>query len=186
MSAHDVPRTIERALVALATELTQTKPNGVDLIMTNTNQNAMNPIQGASVQKTPLTFNVYDPSTGRTWNEDNAGRRIFARRDMTGTQLVRINSMRKQLQDGFSKLGVDVKIPYLNEHNVKSMSIDSASLMIDDYMALINGFNTIVMAHNAQYEVLAQQLDSALKDPKVGAELALKRQAENMKRESER
>lgn len=179
MSALDVPRMIH---AALATSQNQTKPNGDDLTMNNSTNQAMDMNQGMqqpAVQKTPLTFNCYDPSTGRTWNEDNMGRRITRRPDMTGTQLVRINSMRNQ-----------VGLPYLNEHNVKNMSIDSASLMIDDMMAIIKKYEDLRMNFGIEYkklqeqnEVLLQQLDESLKDPKVAVELAKQRQAENMKRE---
>jgi hypothetical protein len=51
-------------------------------------------------------------------------------------------------------------------------------------MALIGALNMLVQSHNLQVATLMEQLDSALKDPKVGAEIALKQQAERMKRES--
>jgi hypothetical protein len=137
----------------------------------NANQN------GVSLQKTPMTFQVYDPSTGRNWTEDANGRRITPRRDMTGSQLVAIQSMRTQ-----------IGLPTLNNHNVSQMSIDSASRMQDDLRWMIEQFRIIADAkarmeaeHAHQVAVLMDELDKALKDPKIGAELAKQRQAEAMR-----
>lgn len=181
MSAGDVPKMIQDALSLSSREPNQTKTNGDDFMsmnMPNQNEGTMNP-NALPLQKTPATFNVYDPNTGRNWTEDSAGRRITPRRDMTGSQLVALQSMRGQLG-----------LPMLNNHNVNQMSIDSASRMQDDLRFFIEQYRFIAeekvrieAEHAHQIEVLMQQLDSALKDPKVGAEIALKQQAERMKRE---
>jgi hypothetical protein len=91
-----------------------------------TNQN--NQTQGGSFAptETVLMKQIFDPNTGRTTTVDQNGRRVTPRRDMTGTQLVRINNMRNQAGLG-----------YLKDHNVAMMSIDSASLMIDDMLHFI-------------------------------------------------
>lgn len=117
---------------------------------------------------------VFDQNTGRRILVDANGRRVVPRREMSGTQLVRINSMRNQ-----------VGLKYLSEHNVKSMSIDSASLMIDDLMFFIQRYEELRMNFGTEYkkleeqnQVLIEQLDNALKDPRVGAEIAKQQQAE--------
>jgi hypothetical protein len=168
---------IEAALVALATD--QPKPNRKKESLMSMNMPNQEMNQSAQLQKTPLTFNVYDPATGRTWNEDNAGRRITPRRDMTGSQLVAIQSMRSQLG-----------LPMLNNHNVNQMSIDSASRMQDDLRFFIEQYRFIAdekmridKQHEEQIAVLMEQLDECLKDPKVAAELAKQRQHENVQRE---
>jgi hypothetical protein len=102
---------------------------------------------------------VYDPRTGKTIITDGQGRRVRIKRDMTGTQLVRINSMRNQMG-----------LPYLKEHNVTMMTIDSASLMIDDLLFFIrkeqqnqmqlDRLNAILKALHAEYP---QNVDHVLK-----------------------
>ena len=168
MSALDVPRTIS---AALATEKQQTNPKGDALTMSMNQPNNVS-MNGAPLQKTPATFNVFDPTTGRNWTEDLNGRRITVRQDIRGKQLVRINSMRNALG-----------LKYLSEHNVSSMSLDSASLMIDDLIYFNNGINILRQKHADEVAMLNDTIDSILADPKVAAELAKQRQAENMKRE---
>lgn len=174
MSASDISKTIQDAL---ANGLNQNKPNGDDLTMSMTNPYNNNNQAGTSLMKTPLTFNVYDQATGRNWTEDSNGRRITPRRDMTGSQLVAIQSMRTQ-----------IGLPTLNNHNVSQMSIDSASRMQDDLRWMIEQFRIIADAkarmeaeHAHQVAVLMDELDKAIKDPKIGAEIALRKQAESMR-----
>lgn len=152
MSSQDVTRSVNTAV-------NQMNQNQGGVQMTNTNQNAQ--FAGATVQKVPSQFNVYDPQTGRNWIEDSTGRRVFPSRPMTGTQLVRINSMRNQLS-----------LPYLNEHNVKSMSIDSASLMIDDLQKLIARITTLDSTVRAWNEAYPQSVQTVQE-----------RQAERVRRE---
>jgi hypothetical protein len=96
-----------------------------------TNQNATTQMNTQEEQYAPtetvLMKQIYDRNTGRSIIVDGSGRRITPRRDMTGSQLVSINSLRKQLNR-----------PYLSDHNVKQMSVDSASLMIDDLQFFVN------------------------------------------------
>lgn len=197
MSAYDVTRTIHDAL---ATEQKQTKSNGDDTMSTNnTNQygNAMNEMnQEQALQKIPTAFNVYDPNTGRNWSEDAQGRRIARQNPISGTQLVNINSRITQLNNSFVKYqqGEEQKFPFLKEHSVRQMSIDSASVMIDllafvqsQFMMIEQGYKNYQENRFAEYEhkiqVLTDELDSALKDPKVAAEMLMLQQAARTKKD---
>lgn len=166
--------------------------------MTNPYNNEAN--QGTTtnqmnLQKVPTQFNVYDPATGRNWTEDANGRRITPRRDMTGTQLVNINSRITQFNNIVTKYQQGEKktlLPFLNDHNVRQMSIDSASYLIDELhfinnqlMMIEQGFKQYQEERFAQYEqqieIITGELDKALKDPKVGAELLKLQQADRAK-----
>lgn len=135
------------------------------------------PMGRMQLQLTPTQFNVYDPNTGRNFVTDGTGRRITVKKEMTGTQLVRLQSMRNQMG-----------LPTLKDHNVTMMSIDSASLMIDDMQKLIRNMQEREMEFKRQLdqlayekEVVMQELDKALQDPKVAVEIAKQRQADQAK-----
>jgi hypothetical protein len=197
MSATDVTKTIQDALAA-----EQIKPNPFKgevnrMSMNNPYQPNQEMNQGGTqpLQKIPTQFNVYDPNTGRNWTEDASGRRVFNRQPITGTQLVNINSRITQFNKVIARFNEDekAKIPFLNDHNVRSMSIDSASLMIDTYAfinsqleMIVKGFDAYIAQQREEYEkqveVLKNELDSALKDPKVAAELVKIKQAEDAKK----
>lgn len=200
MTAGDVPKTIEEALwretklnqsngddvkmMNQANEMKQVSvPNHMDVVYMNANlyKQLLNHGEHDTL---PLQYDVqqvgiFDQNTGRRIVVDGNGRRVTPKREMTGTQLVRINSMRNQ-----------VGLKYLSEHNVKSMSIDSASLMIDDLMFFIAKYEELRMNFGYEYKKLEQErdelyqaLEDSMNDPAVRAELIKKRQAEQMKKD---
>lgn len=205
MSAHDVSNLITDALANGQTKLNQSNGDDVQMAMNNPYQNgattnSMNQ-EGSSapmnIQKVPTQFNCYDPSTGRSWNEDANGKRITRFNPITGTQLVNINSRITQFNTLVTKYQQGERkeiLRFLNDHNVKNMSIDSASFLIDalqfitaQVQMIENGFRMYQEQRFAQYEnqisVLQEELDKALKDPKVAAELLKMQQAERASKE---
>lgn len=181
MGAMDVPRAIEHALTESTKQHTvpTTKlfeRRNVKMSMNQPNQNQVNALSGSVINmndpeliKTPVQFNVYDPRTGRTALVNESGRRVTRKTEMTGSQLVAINSFRKQ-----------VGLPFMSDRNVKYMSIDSASMLIDDYQRLI----AIMMQYADKIKRLEDTIESMVDNPQAQAQMALILQAERAKKES--
>jgi hypothetical protein len=177
MSALDVPRAIHTALTKKDNESTTKliERRNVSMSMNQPNQNQFNALSGSVVNmndpqlvKTPVQFNVYDPRTGRTALVNSEGRRVTKRTEMTGSQLVAINSFRKQ-----------VGLQYMSDRNVKYMSIDTASMLIDDYQRLV----AIMMKYAEKIKMMEDTMEAMANDPQVAAQITLQRQAERVQKE---
>jgi hypothetical protein len=177
MSALDVPRAIHTALTKQDNESTTKliERRNVSMSMNQPNQNQFNALSGSVVNmsdpqlvKTPVQYNVYDPRTGRTALVNSEGRRVTKRTEMTGSQLVAINSFRKQ-----------VGLQYMSDRNVKFMSIDTASMLIDDYQRLV----AIMMKYAEKIKMMEDTMEAMANDPQVAAQITLQRQAERVQKE---
>lgn len=177
MSALDIPRAIHTALTKQDNESTTKlfERRNVSMSMNQPNQTQFNALSGSVINmndpqlvKTPTQFNVYDPRTGRTALVNGDGRRVTKRTEMTGSQLVAINSFRKQ-----------IGLQYMSDRNVKYMSIDTASMLIDDYQRLI----AIMMQYADKIKRMEDTIESMASDPQVAAQITLQRQAERVQRE---
>jgi hypothetical protein len=177
MSALDIPRAIHTALTKQDNESTTKliERRNVSMSMNQPNQNQFNALSGSVVNmndpqlvKTPVQYNVYDPRTGRTALVNSEGRRVTKRTEMTGSQLVAINSFRKQ-----------IGLQYMSDRNVKYMSIDTASMLIDDYQRLV----AIMMKYAEKVKRLEDTIESMVDNPKAQAEMALILQAERVQKE---